>query len=155
MFNMLSAFNGDDGRIDYRALATSAEFARFKKSLSALEWLQLAELTREQLMAFAFNLYNALVIHAAIEIGSPLAAHGGKASQDDAAAVAARAQFFASASYKIGDKVFSLDGACACAEIHTLFCHYAYVTIKAIPVSMASVVPKRITFTLLLFSKLN
>ena len=112
---MLSAFNGDDGRIDYRALAASAEFARFKKSLSALEWLQLAELTREQLMAFAFNLYNALVIHAAIEIGSPLAAHGGKASHDDAAAVAARAQFFASAAYKIGDKVFTLDGARACA----------------------------------------
>jgi hypothetical protein len=44
--NMYMVHLSDSGRLDYRALASSPEFAKYKKSLSALEWLALSELSK-------------------------------------------------------------------------------------------------------------
>jgi hypothetical protein len=59
-------------------------------------------------MAFCFNLYNALAIHAVVELGAPSDTTSSSSSSANTNTVS-RAQFFGGACYKIGSQTFSLD----------------------------------------------
>ena len=101
VLNMYGAHLSEDGRqVDYAGLAESPEFEAYRRLVAHLRRVavdDLVDLERDDVMALLLNLYNALVIHANVEIGPPTN-------------LEERVKFFALASYQIGpDTVLSLD----------------------------------------------
>src|SRR5215831_7909443 len=85
------------GRIDYRALGATAEFASAVEAARGLADVRLATLSaREERLAFWINVYNALVLHAIVGLGVRRS-------------VARARNFFGRAAYRIGEFVFSAD----------------------------------------------
>lgn len=64
-----AAHTRDDGRVDYRALAASAEFAAAVAAARALGGVDPAALDRDARLAFWINVYNALVFHGIVALG--------------------------------------------------------------------------------------
>ena len=68
--NRLYAAFVDGNRVDYEGLAASEQFAAFQRLARALNDFDPATLAaREERLAFWINLYNAAVVHAALESG--------------------------------------------------------------------------------------
>ncbi|GFR43319.1 hypothetical protein Agub_g4387 [Astrephomene gubernaculifera] len=88
-----------DGRsVSYGALRSDPRFAAFVAATAELQQVDLAPLSREELIAFAINLYNALIIHALVALGLTRMT------------AAQRSTFFSrTAKYNIGGLDFSAD----------------------------------------------
>jgi hypothetical protein len=70
MLGVVGGFTRPDGRLDYRALRGSPEWAEAAVRAGALPEVSLAELgARTARLAFWINLYNALVFHAVVALG--------------------------------------------------------------------------------------
>jgi glutaredoxin len=90
-------FLSEDGRhVDYTGIAQSEAFVRYKARARELQRLDLSPMTRNEKLSFFVNVYNALVIHAHVELGHP------KTSWQ-------RYRFFNTTSYIIGGHVYSLN----------------------------------------------
>ena len=72
------------------------DFKTYLRLSAELQRIQMVGMSREQTLAMFINLYNALVIHAYIQIGPPTSAWK-------------RRKFFHKAAYKIGGHTFSLN----------------------------------------------
>jgi hypothetical protein len=97
---MLAAFarvTDAAGRVDYRALGVSAEFAAAVEAARGLGRVRLDTLAaREERLAFWINVYNALVLHGIVGLGIRRS-------------VARAWNFFGRAAYRVGGLVFSPD----------------------------------------------
>ena len=58
-------------KVNYAGIAGSDEFKKFCKMVSLLQRVDLAELSREEKLAFFVNIYNAQVVHANVVAGPP------------------------------------------------------------------------------------
>jgi hypothetical protein len=79
-------------------------------------WI-IVSLCSEQLLAFVFNLYNMLCVHAVCELGAY--------QQLNSDNPMARHQFFATACYTVGEHTLSLDGMydrCSASQQYRLCC---------------------------------
>ncbi|XP_039600910.1 uncharacterized protein zgc:152951 [Polypterus senegalus] len=86
----------DDGKmVNYQAVASSPTFEKYCQMTIQLQNVQLTSLTRKEKLAFFINVYNALVIHGQLKMGSPKN-------------MWQRYRFLNSASYLIGGTVFTL-----------------------------------------------
>jgi len=93
----LDFFDLEKGGVDYEGMRDSDAFKDYKKATRDLVSLDLSKLTtRESRLAFWINLYNALVVHAVIELKI-------KNSVKEVRS------FFEAVSYNVGGHVFSLD----------------------------------------------
>jgi hypothetical protein len=93
----LAAAANASGRIDYRRLRASAEWARAVDAARALQRAPLAELVgRAGRLAFWINVYNALALHGIVALGIRRSVHE-------------VVLFFARVSYRIGGFLLSLD----------------------------------------------
>lgn len=72
---ILSLYNdylsGDGKGVDYKGIAGSPKFAKYKRLTAELSRVNIEAASREEKVAFFINIYNALVIHAYVEIGPP------------------------------------------------------------------------------------
>ena len=97
---MLAAFGGaadEAGRVDYRGLSASPEFAVAIEAARGLASIRLDTLTaREARLAFWINVYNALVLHAIVSLRVRRS-------------VARAWNFFGRAAYRVGGFVLSSD----------------------------------------------
>ncbi|XP_069053510.1 uncharacterized protein [Lepisosteus oculatus] len=85
-----------DGKfVDYKAMSRSPIFEKYCELTIQLQRVELQSLSREEKLAFFINVYNALVIHGHIRMGSP---------QN----MWQRYRFFNYVSYLIGGAVFTL-----------------------------------------------
>lgn len=90
-------FLSPDGKeVDYAGIARSEAFRRYLRNAAELQRVDLAHLTREEKLAFFINVYNAMVIHAYVEVGPP-------------GSLIQRHRFFNRVTYLIGGHFFSLN----------------------------------------------
>lgn len=93
----IGAFTRADGRLDYRALSASAEWAAAAGAADALPGVDLAGLAgREARLAFWINVYNALVFHGVVALGVRRTVREVR-------------RFFARVAYRVGDVVLTAD----------------------------------------------
>lgn len=93
ILNLYNTYLSDDGNaVDYARLGSSVEFAEYVRAASELQVVDLGAMDRDTALAFWINVYNALVIHATVVLGTPSNAWG-------------RSKFFSNAAYKIGTDV--------------------------------------------------
>jgi uncharacterized protein DUF547 len=93
----IGAFTRADGRLDYRALSASGEWAAAAGAADALRGVDLADLTgREARLAFWINVYNALVFHGVVVLGVRRTVREVRG-------------FFARVAYRIGSVVLTAD----------------------------------------------
>jgi uncharacterized protein DUF547 len=93
----IGAFTRGDGRLDYRALAASAEWAAAAGAADALAGLDLADLAgREARLAFWINVYNVLVFHGVVVLGVRRTVREVRG-------------FFARVAYRVGGVVLTAD----------------------------------------------
>lgn len=85
----------DDG-VDYAKLKGSSLFEEYLNEARYLWFVNPSELKENGRKAFFMNIYNALVIHAIIEVGSPSTG-------------TERMHFFSRAAYVIGGRIYSLN----------------------------------------------
>ncbi|XP_068645813.1 uncharacterized protein [Aristolochia californica] len=72
MSAVLEAYASDDRRhVDYARISKSEEFRRYVNLAQDLQRVNVAELSQNERLAFFLILYNAMVIHAVIRVGSP------------------------------------------------------------------------------------
>lgn len=55
--------------MNYKGIAGSTEFERYKRLTKELHRVRIVEATREEKLSFFINIYNALVIHANVTVG--------------------------------------------------------------------------------------
>jgi len=93
----IGAFTRADGRLDYRALSASAEWAAAAGAADALPGVDLAGLAgREARLAFWINVYNALVFHGVVVLGVRRTVREVR-------------RFFARVAYRVGGVVVTAD----------------------------------------------
>jgi hypothetical protein len=93
----IGAFTRADGRLDYRALSASAEWAAAAGAADALPGVDLAGLAgREARLAFWINVYNALVFHGVVALGVRRTVREVR-------------RFFARVAYRVGGVVLTAD----------------------------------------------
>jgi len=86
-----------DGRaVSYKGIAGDPRFKAYVDATAELQRVDLAPLSPPELTSFFINLYNALIIHALVVLGTRMNA-------------LQRAKFFASAKYNIGGYDYSAD----------------------------------------------
>ncbi|XP_077981062.1 uncharacterized protein LOC144436208 [Glandiceps talaboti] len=96
ILSIYSEFLSDDGKgVDYKGIGKSNKFSLYKKTTAELVRLDVENLSREETLAFFINIYNALVIHANVEVGPPTN-------------LWQRYKFFNNVSYVIGGQVYCL-----------------------------------------------
>ncbi|KAL4635700.1 hypothetical protein GN956_G12993 [Arapaima gigas] len=96
VLNLYSSHVSADGKsVDYRALSCSPVFSRYRELAVQLQRVQLGSLSREETLSFFINIYNALVIHGTLLMGTPKN-------------LWQRYRFFNYVSYIIGGEVFTL-----------------------------------------------
>jgi len=94
---LYGSFVNEEGTgVDYARLEASEEFKEFVKLSSTLATASPADMTADERLAFLINVYNTLVIHALVALGTP-------------ANLLSRLRLYASASYTIGGQVLSLN----------------------------------------------
>lgn len=72
MSAILESYASDDRQhLDYVAISNSEEFRRYVNLVQDLQRLNIMALSPDEKLAFFLNLFNAMVIHAAIRIGHP------------------------------------------------------------------------------------
>lgn len=72
MSAILESYASDDRKhVDYAAISRSEEFRRYINLTQDLQRVNIVELSENEKLAFFLNLYNAMVIHAVISVGSP------------------------------------------------------------------------------------
>jgi hypothetical protein len=72
MSAILESYASDDRQhVDYVAISKSEEFRRYLNMTQDLQRVNICELSENEKLAFFLNLYNAMVIHAVISVGSP------------------------------------------------------------------------------------
>jgi hypothetical protein len=97
MLRAMSAHTGEDGRVDYRRLRASDEYAAAGERARELAGLALADLPDHATrLAFWINTYNALVLHGIVALGLRRS-------------VWETWNFFGRVSYRVGGAVLSLD----------------------------------------------
>jgi hypothetical protein len=93
----IGAFTRADGRLDYRALSASAEWAAAAGAAAALPGVDLADLAGlEARLAFWINVYNALVFHGVVVLGVRRTVREVR-------------RFFARVAYRVGGVVLTAD----------------------------------------------
>ncbi|XP_033738252.1 LOW QUALITY PROTEIN: uncharacterized protein LOC117325864 [Pecten maximus] len=96
ILKIYNAFLSKDGKkVNYRGIAGSSEFERYKKLTKELHRVRISESTREEKLSFFINIYNALVIHANVTTGP-------------ATNLWQRYKFFNTIRYIIGGESYSL-----------------------------------------------
>lgn len=89
--------SADGKSVNYRAMKVSPLFKQYTKATSELQRVDLSPLSRQELLAFGINLYNALIVHATVVVGAPTS-------------TLERADFFSkSAAYVIGGHTYASD----------------------------------------------
>ncbi|XP_023697160.1 uncharacterized protein [Paramormyrops kingsleyae] len=63
--------SADGKQVDYKAISRSAAFESYCELTVQLQHIQLQQLNHEEKLAFFINIYNALVIHGNLHLGSP------------------------------------------------------------------------------------
>jgi glutaredoxin len=97
ILQIFASFLSPDGRsVDYKGIRDSQMFETYKAMARELQRVELKDMKREDKLAFAINIYNALVIHGNIERGTPTSTYQ-------------RYKFFSTVAYDIGGQVFSLN----------------------------------------------
>ena len=72
VLSMFNQYLSPDGRlVDYKGMAKSKEFEVYERLSAQLQRVELAQLSRNEKIAFFVNVYNAMVIHATIKKGAP------------------------------------------------------------------------------------
>eukprot|EP00906_Rhabdomonas_costata_P015542 RCo022334 len=92
----IMAFYITDAGVDYESLANSAEWRFYLRLTTELQRVDLLALSRNERLAFLFNLYHGLVLHGQLALGHP------KTSGE-------RAAFFSTIGYSLGGHVFTLN----------------------------------------------
>ncbi|KAJ8399622.1 hypothetical protein AAFF_G00410330 [Aldrovandia affinis] len=96
MLKLYSDHLSADGKlVDYKAVSRSPSFERYCELAVQLQRVELRTLSREEKLSFFINIYNALVIHGNLRLGSPKN-------------MWQRYRFFNYVSYLIGGEVFTL-----------------------------------------------
>ena len=96
ILKLYGTYLSENGKsVDYKGIAESDEFKEYVQLTLQLQRLSLDNLTREQLLAFFINIYNALVIHGNVQYGFPESAFQ-------------RYKFFNYTRYIIGGYAYSL-----------------------------------------------
>ncbi|KAJ8350354.1 hypothetical protein SKAU_G00254840 [Synaphobranchus kaupii] len=96
MLKLYSDYLSADGKsVDYKAMSRSPSFEQYCELAVQLQRVDLQALSREEKLAFFINIYNALVIHGNLRLGSPKN-------------MWQRYRFFNYVSYLIGGEVFTL-----------------------------------------------
>eukprot|EP00742_Colponemidia_sp_Colp-10_P004294 GILJ01004580.1.p1 GENE.GILJ01004580.1~~GILJ01004580.1.p1 ORF type:complete len:291 (-),score=26.34 GILJ01004580.1:220-1092(-) len=99
MLKLYGKFILEDGSgVNYSELKQDTALADYVNTASELQFIDLASLSRVELIAFCLNLYSALVIHASVVVGPYRARVPGSISR-----------FFTYNAYNIGGYIFSLD----------------------------------------------
>jgi len=97
MLGAIGAFTRPDGRLDYRALRTSPEWAEAAARSGALRSLHAGDPDgRAARLAFWINVYNAMIFHGIVALGIRRTVREVRG-------------FFARVSYRVGDLVLSAD----------------------------------------------
>ena len=86
--------------VNYTVLRDSKTFQEYKELTYLLADMDLQSLSHDEQKAFWINLYNTLVIHAIIEGMLPI---------EKSTSTFARLELYATASYKVGHFIFSLN----------------------------------------------
>lgn len=90
-------YDTETGRVDYRAIAGSAEYLAYKRVAARLRHFDLTHLSnREEKLAFWINLYNTIVVDGVIALGVAESVHEVPG-------------FFRKVAYQIGGRRFSPD----------------------------------------------
>lgn len=92
--------NETTGKVDYRSMLASPEFADYVQLTQNLKYIDLSTLSENENKAFFINIYNALVVHGIVVKSSQRGFYGSLLS---------RLHFFAETSYDIGHRLFSLN----------------------------------------------
>ncbi|XP_043928080.1 uncharacterized protein LOC122802493 isoform X3 [Protopterus annectens] len=72
MLKLYADHLSDDGKtVDYKAMRNSEAFESYCELAVLLQQVDLKSLTKEEKLAFFINVYNALVIHGQIQMGTP------------------------------------------------------------------------------------
>mmetsp|Transcript_1398 Transcript_1398/g.1843 ORF Transcript_1398/g.1843 Transcript_1398/m.1843 type:complete len:308 (+) Transcript_1398:25-948(+) len=88
---------GEDGRnVDYESMRNDKQFLNYCRITELLVGVDLSCLGYQEMLCFLLNLYNALVVHGLLSVGSPDSSF-------------TRFKFFRTTSYEIGNSIFSLD----------------------------------------------
>lgn len=97
MLTAIGTFTRPDGRLDYRALRASPEWAAAAAEAGALPGVRLGDLAgREARLAFWINVYNSLVFHGVVTLGVRRTVREVRG-------------FFARVAYRVGDVVLTAD----------------------------------------------
>ena len=94
------AMSSNGSSVDYSKVKESPSFHKYKDTVKQLAFVDLKPLQENEKTAFLINLYNSMTIHAIIEDLLP---------EKDATSTVSRLQLYATASYQIGNMVFSLN----------------------------------------------
>lgn len=86
----------DGNAVDYKRIPSTEKWKRYLQYVNELVRLDLSNLNRQARIAFFVNIYNALVIHATVEVGQP-------------SGVLQRLKFFTKNCYTIGGQSYSLN----------------------------------------------
>lgn len=98
ILGLYGKYLSEDGRsVSYKAMGADPLFRRYVDAAAELQAVDLAPLSREELMCMFINLYNALIIHAHVAFGAP------------ASALDRLAFFTRVAKYNIGGRDYSAD----------------------------------------------
>ncbi|XP_060077398.1 uncharacterized protein LOC132556952 [Ylistrum balloti] len=96
ILKIYNAFLSADGKkVNYKGIAGSTEFEKYKRLTKELHRVRISEATREEKLSFFINIYNALVIHANVHVGP-------------ATNLWQRYKFFNTIRYIIGGESYSL-----------------------------------------------
>ncbi|XP_071480608.1 uncharacterized protein, partial [Diadema antillarum] len=94
---LYNEFLSEDGKgVNYKGISQSPKFATYKRLTGELTRVAVETASREEKLAFFINIYNALVIHAYVEVGPPTN-------------MWQRYKFFNYVSYVIGGHLYSLN----------------------------------------------
>ncbi|KAF5833674.1 hypothetical protein DUNSADRAFT_9945 [Dunaliella salina] len=89
--------SADGKSVSYKDMKVSPLFKEYTKATAELQRVDLSPLSRQELLAFGINLYNALIVHATVVVGAP-------------SSTLERSEFFSkNAAYVIGGHTYASD----------------------------------------------
>ena len=91
---ILDSFTDDDGKVDYLAARDTPQFAAFSLASCELQAVDYLSLEPKAKLAFSINVYNMMISHAFVQLGTPSSA-------------TQRNGFFGGVCYNIAGQVFS------------------------------------------------
>lgn len=95
-----SAMSEDGSSVDYTKVRESEGFAEYTQLVKQLKFVDMGQLSADEMKAFLINIYNSLVIHSIIN---------GLLNPAKAGSTVDRVTLYATASYNIGNMIYSLN----------------------------------------------